>query len=294
MKILKYTPILSLLVLFSCEKEIPLEAEQVQPRIVINSQFEAGDSIFINLSESRDILYNQNGALPNITDGNAVLQDASGNDLATFTHLTDGNYYVSNPFPLPGETYQIKVNKTGFTEVTSSTFVPSPLTINSIDTVTVNNKMEITVSFSDDGSQSNYYAISAISFAVDSFEVSPGVIETYVYESYWMCTKDFNVAGAVADEEGEYCSDEFLISDAGFNGQTYSLKFTKYLDEMGDDLVIVLKSVSEDMYKYKVSMSKYLEVQGNPFAEPVQVYSNVNNGFGIFAGYSVYSDTLEL
>ncbi|MBK6525335.1 MAG: DUF4249 family protein [Crocinitomicaceae bacterium] len=31
-------------------------------------------------------------------------------------------------------------------------------------------------------------------------------------------------------------------------------------------------------------MEKYQETAGDPFAQPVQVYSNVENGFGIFGG----------
>jgi len=31
----------------------------------------------------------------------------------------------------------------------------------------------------------------------------------------------------------------------------------------------------------------------DPFAEPVQVYNNIENGFGIFAGYAADVDTIK-
>ena len=37
------------------------------------------------------------------------------------------------------------------------------------------------------------------------------------------------------------------------------------------------------------SFNMYQRANGNPFATPVQVYSNVNNGMGIFAGGTLTS-----
>jgi 3-deoxy-D-manno-octulosonate 8-phosphate phosphatase (KDO 8-P phosphatase) len=34
--------------------------------------------------------------------------------------------------------------------------------------------------------------------------------------------------------------------------------------------------------------------KGSPFAEPVQVYNNIENGFGIFGSESLSVDTLEI
>ncbi len=39
-------------------------------------------------------------------------------------------------------------------------------------------------------------------------------------------------------------------------------------------------------YLYRRSIDDYENAQGDPFAEPVQVYSNIENGYGIFAGFS--------
>jgi hypothetical protein len=37
------------------------------------------------------------------------------------------------------------------------------------------------------------------------------------------------------------------------------------------------------------SFLRYQRTQGNPFSTPVQVFSNVNNGMGIFAGGTINS-----
>ena len=44
--------------------------------------------------------------------------------------------------------------------------------------------------------------------------------------------------------------------------------------------------MSEDYYKYQKSYIKQVVNQKNPFASVIEVYSNIQNGVGIFAGYN--------
>jgi hypothetical protein len=49
---------------------------------------------------------------------------------------------------------------------------------------------------------------------------------------------------------------------------------------------IDLQQVDKSYYLYAVSEQKYQQTRNNPFTEPVQVYSNVKNGFGLFSAYN--------
>lgn len=44
--------------------------------------------------------------------------------------------------------------------------------------------------------------------------------------------------------------------------------------------------MSEDYYKYEKTYVKQVENKSNPFASVIEVYSNIENGVGIFAGYN--------
>ncbi|MFA5327344.1 MAG: DUF4249 family protein [Prolixibacteraceae bacterium] len=44
--------------------------------------------------------------------------------------------------------------------------------------------------------------------------------------------------------------------------------------------------MSEDYYKYQKTYIKQVETKDNPFASVIEVYSNITNGVGIFAGYN--------
>ena len=52
-----------------------------------------------------------------------------------------------------------------------------------------------------------------------------------------------------------------------------------------------LFSISKDYYLYLQSWSKQADSKGDPFSEAVSVYTNINKGVGIFAGFnkSTYS-----
>lgn len=280
------------LLIWSCEKKIELDESEIKSRIVVNSLFEANDTMRLSLGESRNILFNNGGLLPNILTGKAELFDASGQSIGNFLHEGEGSYYLPNFTPISDEEYELKIENLGFETVTSKSTIPKAVSIIKIDTVRIADYMNISITFKDNSTQENYYSIAIVAKEKGYFESEPGVFETYYYDNGWVCTKDINTFGS-ADVEGDICSDNsLLIADDNFNGSEYTYTIKKYLDESSDTIIVNLKSVSADLYKYRTTLHTYNEVQGNPFGEPVQVFSNIINGFGIFAGQSVYSDTI--
>jgi Domain of unknown function (DUF4249) len=47
-----------------------------------------------------------------------------------------------------------------------------------------------------------------------------------------------------------------------------------------------LRAITPEYYRYYKSQELYADAQGNPFAEPITVYTNIREGYGIFAAYS--------
>lgn len=278
--------------ILSCEKEIPLDDEQIKARIVINSVFAANDTLRIHLSESRNILHNNGGQLPNITDASAKLYDVNDNDLGTFIHDVDGNYYLPTPFPQAGEIYTLKVSHPNFDDVLTTSTTPSIVSILQLDTTRIGDQLYMDININDNPNQNNYYSLVIRTHFTDTWEVEPGVFETNTYEyDSWICTKDISAEGTTS-ETGDICSVELLFSDKTFNGTNHTFKVSDYYNESADYKLVILRSMSEDLFKYRVTYNNYEENSGNPFGEPVQVYSNVEDGFGIFSGYSEYQDSI--
>jgi len=273
----------------SCEKEIPLDDQEKAPRIVINGIFSANDTMRIHISESRNILYE--GELPNITNADAKLLDANGNVIGTFLHEGDGYYVMTEVIPQVGSVYGITVAATGFTSVSASSYTPEVLSSVQIDTLRTGETMKYEIIFQDDPNEINYYSLSLkkLYYYYDSWTG-----DTVLYEDNYFCTNEVIVQSGYSDVNGDICGMAMLFSDATFNGQNYSFSCSNYISVWEDTcrMVATLSSVSEDYYKYNVTLAKYEQTQGDPFAQPVQVYSNIENGFGIFGGYSSFSDTL--
>jgi hypothetical protein len=90
-----------------------------------------------------------------------------------------------------------------------------------------------------------------------------------------------------------------LFNDLLFNGQNKALEleipYENYSGiEVGYEwsyktlsVRVYLHNISKSYYYYRNSLELYQSASGNPFAQPVQVYSNIENGFGVFAGSQI-------
>ena len=48
----------------------------------------------------------------------------------------------------------------------------------------------------------------------------------------------------------------------------------------------ILRNTTEEYYDYNYTRDLQISVENNPFAQPVQVFDNIEGGLGVFAGYS--------
>ncbi len=83
-----------------------------------------------------------------------------------------------------------------------------------------------------------------------------------------------------------------IISDKTFNGQKrkISLKVNYYanINPNGekinlDTVLINSKGITKDYYNFLLSKIQYAQAGDNPFAEPVNIYNNIENGYGLFS-----------
>ena len=72
----------------------------------------------------------------------------------------------------------------------------------------------------------------------------------------------------------------FLISDETFDGENYTLRLNA--EAYSRFHVLDVYSLTEDGFRYFQSKAGYDRSQDNPFAEPANVYENIEGGHGIF------------
>ena len=85
----------------------------------------------------------------------------------------------------------------------------------------------------------------------------------------------------------------FVLDDRIGNGQEYVVA-TFYDYEPGDCLLVSLYHLDQELANYLETVDDAESSNGNPFAQPGSILSNVEGGIGIFSGLTVDQDTLQI
>ncbi len=293
--------ILSALTLSNCTKEIEFDAQDIAPRIVVNSLF-TNDSIWsAHISRSVGVL--ETTSYTTIDNASVNIFDDNANLVTTLTHQGDGLYTSPTGItPQANQSYTIEASASGYESVNASNSIPSAVPIYQLDTVTSTNSdgetiLEATITFQDPPNISNYYMLEVFVTGMYYDEWEQDSIE--IREPLQISCDDINVETVNRFNFGGFENTYLylMLKDQNFDGENYSLTFSvinyaelKEMDLFGE---IRLVNTSEEYFNYLKSFNMYQRTINNPFATPVQVYSNVNNGMGIFAGGTLTSWTVQ-
>lgn len=295
--------IISALLFSSCEKTLNVKVKDIGRRTVVNSIFTSNEPISVNLSESMHIQDEATGFKP-ITDATITLFEGDSQVESLTGGETDGFYFFSHT-PLPGKVYKIMVTTNNHGTVTAQSTIPSVVKIskleyeisNELDQLFMGN-IEFKLSIEDNAGEANYYQLKA--FVRQTVSYYNPELDEYVpsTDEYKVMLESSDPSIQVAD----YAIGGLLLGDDLFDGERHTISFggdfyfahgeIENLTEV--TYFIELHSLSKDLYNYYLSYTKYQETGGDPFVEPVSVYNNIENGFGIFGGASMAKDSLEI
>lgn len=291
-KLILFLSVTSFLLFTNCTKEIEFDAQDIAPRIVVNSLF-TNDSLWTaNISRSVGVLETTSYTSIN----NADISIFNGNGVLVTTLADQGDGLYTSPTgatPVADELYTIEVNASGYTPVSATNRIPTAVQINSIDTVSSTNSngeniLETTINFQDPPANENYYMVEVLVKGTWIDEFEGDTIE--FREPLRISCNDINVETINRFNSGGFENTYLylMLKDENFDGEDYALTFSvinyaelKDLELFGE---IRLVNTSAAYFNYLKSFNMYQSASGNPFATPVQVYSNVENGMGIFAG----------
>ena len=275
----KYSIIIYLIIfLYSCTKEVKIDLPKPETKLVVNSLF-TPDSLFtVMISKNIDILKDENPLI-----NNAKVELYADNQLLEVLKNTSNGFYQSlTNKPKHNINYKVIVSATGFNQVSAYDILPSPVKI--IETsLTKNagcdeegNKMSsISIKFKDNPKEKNYYKIKVDGFILRS---NDPVIKCEGDLDYYPCY--------------------LLFKDNLFDGKEYCLNVKFIIPSSNEyNIIIYLSSLSENYYHYQKKLIRHIYNQTPDIwdgsGEPVNMYTNVDNGYGIFAGYCVDSDTIK-
>ena len=289
-----------ILSLSACQKDFTVQVPGTN-LMVVNSQFNTNGPMTLYLTTSYPA-NNTNNNVSAITDAQIELYENNvfkenlryvpSNSLNTF------GFYTSAMTPQPGNTYMIKATEKNYPTVTATDVVPLAPQILSCSLLqypgTGIGPMAVDLKFQDrptDGVQ--YYRLdvylTGVKFTVDHYNdtayqqfanaISPLVVTT--------------LSDTLRDIYGF-----FLFSDRGWSGQQKDILIKNLTHALASNVVsanllVELHAVSEAHYKYYQTLSVYNSVSVNTGIQ-AYVYSDIQNGYGIFCGETWQENTFKL
>ncbi len=295
---------ISILVLaFSgCELIINPDLPEHTPRLVIKAFFTPDGGWAASVSRSVGILEPSPGPERLVTGASVELL-SDGRIIDRLLFLDRERAYASEKLLQTGRSYSLQVSAPGFETVHATDSAPSPVPT-SIESYRVETTdpapgepgvsaitdFRITLQIQDPPGEENRYQIRVIApdrsgrFDLRFSTKDPSIIA------------DNRIEDPVLEGVEPFVGSEPFFKDVLFDGESHEIELssTNYTVEASLErrIWVEVRFVSETYYKHLRSALLHKTTDDNPFAEPVRIHSNIENGYGIFAGYS--ARTFEL
>ncbi|MBE9468357.1 MAG: DUF4249 family protein [Bacteroidetes bacterium] len=288
--------IVFLILYTSCTKELNCKLEDTKS-LVINSVFNPKNYFTFNLSYTTSPL----NSYDSINEKLHFLFYEE-NNLIIDTFLQSG-ILETNIRPIPNKEYKVEVLSDKLPSIITSDSIPNIVNIDKailIYPAGVDEYgdfcVEAMITFTDPPQEENYYEL--LIYHLHKYDNE---------KNYWNWDGDVKITDPVLLNEGDvdYLPSSLFFSDELFNGETYTLKVkrggynTRF--ETNSGCYAELRSVSKSYYLYRKYYTRHVfnqQLQGEDLrdfifmGEPRSMYTNVVNGYGIFAGY--WGTTKEL
>ena len=294
---LRLLPLLT--ALCACEQVIEPDLPEHPPLLVLQAFFTSDGAWTAHVGRSSWILEPRSRDYRPVAD--AAVELLAGDRVVGELEFDEGaqRFVFEGGALQAGGTYSLRVTAPGFETVRATDTVPGPVPTSvqlyrprasAGSESGAGRDLSIELEIQDPPGEANYYQISM-------FRVYTGR-QIYRYEEYFS-TKDPSIlADNSVDgspfEEGDFEGKAAYFRDTLFDGSTHEIKLSTDFDGDPDfsEIRLQVLYISAAYYEYLKTARLHRDTLDNPFAEPLNVYSNVENGYGIFAGYS--SQTFEL
>ncbi|RIH63199.1 DUF4249 domain-containing protein [Mariniphaga sediminis] len=265
----------------SCEKDVTFEFDRPS-KLCLNCILNPDSTISARLTLSRDI--ENSTTFEPVDDAKIVLYE-NDTELGTLTPRGEGNYYL-NYHPKNQNEYKIVVLHPDFDNLTAQTVVPQkPIVGHRQDTLEYSEQglyylLDVYYEIHDTPGLTNYWLYGK--HTVHGVTYSGGGFFTSSVKAPFI--DNFNRQTDTEAQHGFTYSYYVRISDVGYDGSI--LRFSTY-GKTG--LFTSFLSADEHYDKYiKSSVKARMNSEGElPFKEPVQIYSNIKNGYGIFGACTI-------
>jgi hypothetical protein len=270
-KIITTIYILFTIVIQSCQKDATIKLPPAESKLVVGAFLSPTDSLTqLSLSMSHPLYDNPNTTTDFIPVTNATVLISDGNFSYNLLYNEKMKRYIIDSFKIKireGKQYSLLITTPEGKSVTSETTIPAYTPFTYTTAYTGSNDV-YNLKGSWFGRTNSYF----------KFEVR--YTSFFIYTGHDKNTGDF--ADTIKTWNGtsqlyDTPTDKIFNTNADF---VYNIK-------KNDTAFVSLSSVSKEYFDY----FKRLEIASTydpPFSEPAQMYTNINGGYGVFAGLNLY------
>lgn len=268
-----------LLGITSCSTDVDYNPPAISHSLVAYSILKADSSLSVIVTRTQDINDMEIACVSNAT---VKIYDESGILLDSALYAGNGKY-LSRYKVVANRKVTVRVEAPGFNAVQASDYAPSGVEIKEAyfrekyEYDAINDYMYglVTVTFQDNPAERNYYEMV---IAINQGDGTFGRVTPFIVSNEFV-----NV-----NSREQNNPQSILFNDALFNGKEVVLRI-KAQTSMSP--YVIFRNTSETYYRYQNSLYSHLftkpEKNDRFFtAEPVSIYTNIENGFGIVAGYN--------
>ncbi|MFM9945304.1 MAG: DUF4249 family protein [Bacteroidia bacterium] len=280
----------------SCEEEISSSTiTKYNDRLVVNEYFNNNEPFSIQVSISKDAYKEPN---PFVIDSTKVKLKLTENGVNIPLFYDDfAGVFNSLVKPQPGKRYELTASSSSYGTAFTSGLLPGD--IDSKNSVCIENggidmqgnKSDLLkLTFKDNAGTKDYYKLNFFYYSelVDKFNAFDFELKDILSAVNTIKTRDGG----------------FLFSDESFSGKEKTFTAVPPFGIVSGNskikYLIQIQRLNDDFWKYNTSLEQYrggLSGGGsgsNIFGGAVVVYTNIQNGLGIFAGSNIESDTIKV
>jgi len=277
--------IILLLILASCEEVSKIYVPYDGDKIVVNSFIQPDSLVYIRVTQSKQIRDSGNLTFPELQNAVVTLtEDGVALPAPRWKILNGRGYFVSSAAAKAGKSYRITVAAKDLDAVAAADSTPARPMVSNISAQSDVSRLRFTIQ--DDPNTRNYYRIRF--FRADEIN---GVLVRNIKDTI-RCRLDPAFSNNLIDMLGDTYFSDITITDRLFTNSVSSfiLQTQGRLKSSGY-LILEVSGLTEGAYKYLQATSDQRQgEEGIDFAlDPVNVYSNVENGYGIVAGINAVS-----
>ena len=278
--------VILIMILTSCDLEqvVPYELPYEGDKLVVWSYIQPEETVEVTVYPTYEPL-----GLNTVRVIDNAIVELYENDVlvATLEHSENG-VYTSSFYPTAEKSYHLKVSAPDFEEVVISEKVVVPLkpeiiSINFIDSVNFpRNKIESFFDVMIGNDNHDFFEFREIYAGQDTTFLTTLKISPTTY--YGDCTELSRVSDGIR-----------IAKECLLNRDKIEFQFDYREDSKPDKVIFQFSNISSSYINFSLSLSNADIEQGFSFvSEPINVYTNMQGGYGLLAAYNPFIYEFEL